>query len=511
MRKSTQLVPHSYSEDGQLRFGETIVIGHPQLQGSLCCDLWEEVAAGTGEFEVSLTTEHQAQARNTFIITRVGKEKLRDMSSTQYEADNILHFGEPFHLACNESLLVDERTDLLNPPLYVASTLKSSTRVTRASNRQMVYMSPTCTNDAVWVCQPMAGQQDRLLSAGLPVPANSPVVIQHRGTGQRLCSEAKYSSRGDFGVEYEVSCFTKQTPHKQMALLAETEGRKTGQTLDRVENEENHWLIITSADPELARDNRNLPKPATAEVLIKKVLDIIRARGEGSVRGLRRSFRIMDDGRDQQLDREDLKWGLKDYGVHLDDNQFDTIFDYFDRSGDGLVSIKEFLVAIRGEMNQRRLDLAMLAYGQLDKNGDGTVTRADVASAYDVSQHPRVISGELTPDEAIDIFMSQWETQEADGVITPKEWEEYYQDISAEIDDDDYFELMIRNAWHISGGEGWCENSANLRVLVTYSDGSQEVVEVKDDLGVDKNDTADIIRRLEAQGVQNIVGVSVAD
>jgi hypothetical protein len=38
---------------------------------------------------------------------------------------------------------------------------------------------------------------------------------------------------------------------------------------------------------------------------------------------------------------------------------------------------------------------------------------------------------------------------------------------------------MIRNAWHISGGEGWCENTTNLRVLVTHSDGRQTVEEIK--------------------------------
>jgi hypothetical protein len=32
---------------------------------------------------------------------------------------------------------------------------------------------------------------------------------------------------------------------------------------------------------------------------------------------------------------------------------------------------------------------------------------------------------------------------------------------------------MIRNAWHISGGEGQAANSANLRVLVTHADGTQ--------------------------------------
>lgn len=51
--------------------------------------------------------------------------------------------------------------------------------------------------------------------------------------------------------------------------------------------------------------------------------------------------------------------------------------------------------------------------------------------------------------------------------------------MSASIDEDDYFELMIRNAWHISGGEGWCANSSCRRVLATHEDGRQTVEEIK--------------------------------
>ena len=62
-----------------------------------------------------------------------------------------------------------------------------------------------------------------------------------------------------------------------------------------------------------------------------------------------------------------------------------------------------------------------------------------------------------------------------DGIVTIEEFEEYYQNLSASIDDDVYFELMMRNAWHIEGGEGAAANTTNKRVLVTGRDGKQRV------------------------------------
>ena len=67
---------------------------------------------------------------------------------------------------------------------------------------------------------------------------------------------------------------------------------------------------------------------------------------------------------------------------------------------------------------------------------------------------------------------------------------------------------MIRNAWHISGGEGWSANTANKRVLVTGGDGRQRVVEVADDLGLRQGDGEEAMRRLRGQGV-DLTGVDM--
>ena len=98
---------------------------------------------------------------------------------------------------------------------------------------------------------------------------------------------------------------------------------------------------------------------------------------------------------------------------------------------------------------------------------------------------------------------------EKDGKVTEGEFINYYTNIGANIDNEDYFELMIRNAWHISGGEGAAANSANRRVLVTHNDGTQSVEEIKHDLGVKADDKDEMVKRLKAQGV-DVSGVSIA-
>ncbi|KAJ0403356.1 hypothetical protein P43SY_007107 [Pythium insidiosum] len=215
---------------------------------------------------------------------------------------------------------------------------------------------------------------------------------------------------------------------------------------------------------------------------------------------LQRTLRIMDSNGDRRLSKDELRVGLQKLGVLVTFHELDQLFTVLDADRSGCVDSDEFLVAMRGDMNPRRLALVHLAFDRLDCDRDGAVTLKELRRAFDVSRHPEVQAGRLSADDALRLFAQQWDLKDRDGTITREEFEIYYRNVSASIDRDDYFELMMRNAWHISGGDGACANSSNRRVLVTDADGAQRVVEVKDDLGIRADEHERIRARLQAQG-----------
>jgi len=101
----------------------------------------------------------------------------------------------------------------------------------------------------------------------------------------------------------------------------------------------------------------------------------------------------------------------------------------------------------------------------LDKNGDGSLEIDDIKDVYDASRHPDVRAGKKTEDEILCDFLDTFEVHHSlykedtrDFKVTFDEFLEYYKHISASVDDDRYFELMMKNAWNFEGkkyGKGW--------------------------------------------------------
>ncbi|KAJ1405514.1 hypothetical protein B484DRAFT_314002, partial [Ochromonadaceae sp. CCMP2298] len=216
----------------------------------------------------------------------------------------------------------------------------------------------------------------------------------------------------------------------------------------------------------------------------------LKSHGAAGIAGLSRKFRIMDDDESGTLDMPEFVKGMKECKVcDLGDKALKHLFRFFDKDDSGCISYDEFLVGVRGVLSARRLSLVQMAFRVLDRDGSGLVEMGDIKGVYNASSHPDVVMEKRTEEEILQEFMQSFQVgKNKDAVITPDEFEQYYANLSCSIDSDDYFELMMRNAWHISGGEGWCGNSTNRRVLVTHADGRQTVEEIQKDLGLKADD-----------------------
>lgn len=120
-------------------------------------------------------------------------------------------------------------------------------------------------------------------------------------------------------------------------------------------------------------------------------------------------------------------------------------------------------------MNPNRKKIVAQAYKKLDKDGNGWIDINDIRGVYTANKHPDVMAGKKTEDQILQEFLETFETAHAmrnnetpNYVVTKEEFEEYYNNISASIDDDSYFKLMMENAWKLTkesrqgmGTKGW--------------------------------------------------------
>ena len=162
-----------------------------------------------------------------------------------------------------------------------------------------------------------------------------------------------------------------------------------------------------------------------------------------------RSFRIMDDNGDRKIDMQEFYWGLKDLGATVSKREAQLLLDYLDLNKDGVVSFDEFLYGIRGAPNETRMAVIDAAFAKFDQDGSGTVTSADLRVVYDTSDHPKVISGEMTDEEVFVQFLASFGDKNGDGMITRQEWNDYYAAVSSNIDNDAHFVQLMRNAWKL--------------------------------------------------------------
>ena len=92
----------------------------------------------------------------------------------------------------------------------------------------------------------------------------------------------------------------------------------------------------------------------------------------------------------------------------------------------------------------------------MDKDGNGYINIDDLRGVYNATKCPDVINGKKTEQQVLQEFLETFEVahnmrdnEAPDHIVTKDEFEEYYNNVSASIDDDTYFLAMMTAAWNL--------------------------------------------------------------
>eukprot|EP00826_Nyctotherus_ovalis_P039761 TRINITY_DN3842_c0_g1_i3.p1 TRINITY_DN3842_c0_g1~~TRINITY_DN3842_c0_g1_i3.p1 ORF type:complete len:277 (+),score=101.57 TRINITY_DN3842_c0_g1_i3:376-1206(+) len=176
------------------------------------------------------------------------------------------------------------------------------------------------------------------------------------------------------------------------------------------------------------------------------------SRGTKGVFGLERQFHIFDLDESGDLSRDEFKKAVNDYKLEMDERDLNNLFKMFDKNNDGKISYHEFMVAIIGKMNEFRKNLATRAFENLDVEEEGAVTLDCIKNSYRAGTHPDVRLGKKSEDEELNEFLSTFSAHHSayggpEAKVTKDEFVEYYTKVSAAIESDSHFDVMMTDVW----------------------------------------------------------------
>lgn len=166
---------------------------------------------------------------------------------------------------------------------------------------------------------------------------------------------------------------------------------------------------------------------------------------------LQRRFTVIDRDGSKTLFLEEFKIAFQRCNLDFTDQEITTLFYLFDVYDKNYLDYDEFMINIRGPVSERRRMLIEKAFQLLDFEGRGMIYPEDLIERYDANNHPDVKSGVRKSQDVFRDFLRSFDVStEIDGMITHGEFENYYLNMAASIERDDYFEQVLCNAWRMS-------------------------------------------------------------
>ena len=203
-------------------------------------------------------------------------------------------------------------------------------------------------------------------------------------------------------------------------------------------------------------EEKNILKLNNPEEILNLMKEVLNERGVQGICSIARNFRIIDENNSQTIDFDEFKQVCNMYNFGLDDKQLKMVFGNFDSENIGEIDYDEFIRTLRGEMNEFRQNLVQNVFDKLDIKKSGEISFKELNNKYNAKNHPDVISGKISEEEALKEFIDTFQETynylcgtETNNIVTIEEFLEYYENVSMTIDEDDYFEYLLNNVWNL--------------------------------------------------------------
>ena len=219
--------------------------------------------------------------------------------------------------------------------------------------------------------------------------------------------------------------------------------------IEKQEIPEKNEIVVENEE----KNNLKLNNP---EEILNLMKDVLNERGVQGICSIARNFRIIDENNSQTIDFDEFKQVCNMYNFDLDDKQLKMVFGNFDSENIGEIDYDEFIRTLRGEMNEFRQNLVQNVFDKLDIKKSGEISFKELNNKYNAKNHPDVISGKISEEEALKEFIDTFQETynylcgtETNNIVTIEEFLEYYENVSMTIDEDDYFEYLLNNVWNL--------------------------------------------------------------
>lgn len=251
-----------------------------------------------------------------------------------------------------------------------------------------------------------------------------------------------------------------------------------------------NFTLTLPEPPKLQKEVDGMP----LDLIIDGLRRRMKQNGTESMKAVERFYKEIDKDGNGRLSIEEFETGLMEHNILRSRAECDAIFRFFDVDQSGFIDYNEFMTVVKGELSERRKKVVHEAFNSLDVSGDGKLSAEDIRQRYRTFAHPDVRAGVRTEEEVFSEFLNHFDTIQADCEISLTEFEKYYETLSAMVGNDDLFETMVRNTWHLPGAHG----GHCLRVHITKGNrpGSpgpwgnlyQKTVEIRPDIGLQRHD-----------------------